>query len=137
MSRTRLIFTTLLITCLIWSAASGAGQGVSIGSPALDFKLPDLNGKQFKSSQLKGSIVVLDLWATWCEPCVADIRCSTGCMKSLQPRSQSCRNRGLGRVGKDGEGCAFRDGEYRQEVPRPFNTSNTFGFTTLMGLPAA
>jgi hypothetical protein len=26
---------------------------------------------------------------------------------------------------------------HRQEIPRPFNTSNTFGFTTLMGLPAA
>jgi hypothetical protein len=30
-----------------------------------------------------------------------------------------------------------RADEFRQEVPRPFNTSKTFGFTTLMGLPAA
>ncbi len=73
MSRRRLIFTTLLMTCLIWTAASAAGQGMSIGNPAPEFKLPDLNGKEFKSSQLKDSIVVLDLWATWCEPCVADI----------------------------------------------------------------
>ena len=43
------------------------------GNPAPDFKLADLNGKEFKSSQLKGSIIVLDLWATWCEPCVADL----------------------------------------------------------------
>ena len=73
MSRRRFIFTTPLITCLIWTVACASGQGVSIGSPAPEFKLPDLNGKEFKSSQLKGSIVVLDLWATWCEPCVADI----------------------------------------------------------------
>ena len=75
MSHRRLIcFATLLVTCLTWSAASASGQhSVSIGTSAPDFKLPDLHGKEFKSSQLKGSIVVLDLWATWCEPCVADI----------------------------------------------------------------
>ncbi len=43
------------------------------GAALQDFRLPDLGGKQFRSSQLKGSIVVLDVWATWCEPCVADI----------------------------------------------------------------
>ncbi len=70
----RLILATLLIASLTWSAASAAGQqGVSIGNPAPDFKLRDLKGKEFESSQLKGSFVVLDLWATWCEPCVADI----------------------------------------------------------------
>ena|SRR6267378_3455548 len=73
MSRRPLIFATLLVTCLTWSAASADGQGLSVGTPAPDFKLPDLNGKKFKFSQLKASIVVLDLWATWCEPCVADI----------------------------------------------------------------
>jgi len=43
------------------------------GSPVPDFKLNDLNGRTFKSSRLQGSVVLLDLWATWCEPCLADI----------------------------------------------------------------
>jgi peroxiredoxin len=73
MSRRTLILATVLMASLAWNVANAAGQGLSIGSRAPDFKLPDLNGKEFKSSQLKGSIVVLDLWATWCEPCVADL----------------------------------------------------------------
>jgi hypothetical protein len=36
---------------------------------------------------------------------------------------------------RNGRVCPRR--EYRQEVPRIFNTSKTFGFTTLMGRPAA
>src|SRR2546428_9832056 len=73
MFRRRLILAVLLSAGVAWSVVNAAGQGLSLGDPAPDFKLPDLNGKEFKSSQLKGSIVVLDLWATWCEPCVADI----------------------------------------------------------------
>ena len=50
------------------------GQQVAKPGSALpDFKLPSLAGKEFRSSQLKGSVVVLDVWATWCEPCIADI----------------------------------------------------------------
>jgi thiol-disulfide isomerase/thioredoxin len=62
----------------------GALPEVAVGKPVPEFVSEDIKGKPAKLSDLKGKVVVLDVWATWCPPCKGMIPHSRELVKKMK-----------------------------------------------------
>jgi thiol-disulfide isomerase/thioredoxin len=56
------------------------------GSAAPDFTLTALDGKQVRLSSLKGKAVLVNFWATWCEPCKIEMPWLVDLQKEYGPQ---------------------------------------------------
>jgi thiol-disulfide isomerase/thioredoxin len=71
---------------LIQSDFKGEIKDLFIGSTMPELKSKNLDDKDVKLSDLKGKVVVLDIWATWCPPCRAMIPHSRELVKKLKDK---------------------------------------------------
>lgn len=88
------------------------------GDAAPDFTLPDLEGKMVRLSDHKGKVVFLNIWATWCPPCVQEMPSMEKLYKALK--------------GEDFQILAVSIDKQGAEAVQPFMKKHKLNFTVLV-----
>jgi cytochrome c biogenesis protein CcmG, thiol:disulfide interchange protein DsbE len=83
----RVIFSLAILSLFVLSGCYSGTRPARIGTAAPDFTVRDAD-HSVTLSQLKGQVVVLNFWATWCPPCIEE-------MPSLVQMQQQLKAKGV------------------------------------------
>jgi thiol-disulfide isomerase/thioredoxin len=59
--------------CATTGAGGGEGQSSAVGAPLPPLKVDALSGKTINVGSYKGRVLLLDVWASWCDPCKQEL----------------------------------------------------------------
>jgi len=87
----RILLSLFILVVSLPSIAQQAGKGLTQlpdRPQAPDFVLADIDGNQYRLSDYRGQVVIVNFWATWCPPCRAE-------MPSMQRAWQQLEKEGI------------------------------------------
>lgn len=102
-------------TSLIGNMLEGI-KSIHVGGRYIDFTAPDINGNLIKLSEvINGKVALIDLWSTWCGPCIATSR-------SLIPVYEAYKNNGFTILGVVADKDNLRIKERTEKEKHPWMT---------------
>jgi thiol-disulfide isomerase/thioredoxin len=104
MTGRRLLATGALLAALLLlrDPVASATASSTLTAPAPTWTATDIDGRPLSSSSLRGRVVLVDFWATWCAPCLAEL-------PRLQRLHDTYGDRGLTIVGVSLDRSSTRD----------------------------
>ncbi len=78
-----ILFSGIIIAFFLFRHQYSTTRTPTIGSAVPDIELIDFNNNKLRLSDMKGSIIFVNFWATWCESCVDEMPSIEGLFRSM------------------------------------------------------
>jgi thiol-disulfide isomerase/thioredoxin len=82
----RVLGCLLVSVAALWCPAAPADAPPAVGQPAPPLIVPQLDGRLFDLKALRGHVVIVNFWATWCSPCRAEMPRLAAFYREYHPR---------------------------------------------------